>query len=58
MTVESLCINCSDMVLDVAFVIDLNDIQWLMFDVEKVCFCCVCALRLRFLLSVIKGSFT
>jgi hypothetical protein len=24
------------MVLDVAFVVDLNDIQWLMFDVEKV----------------------
>jgi hypothetical protein len=32
---HSICIAL--LMLDVAFVIDLNDIQWLMFDVEKVC---------------------
>jgi hypothetical protein len=58
MTIESLYIIAL-MVLDVAFVIDLNDIQWSMFDVEKFCVfvvfvCCVC----DFFLFVMKGCFT
>jgi hypothetical protein len=58
MTIESLYLYVALMVLDVAFVIDLNDVRWLMFGVEMVCvFCCVCALCLRFLLCVIKRMF-
>jgi hypothetical protein len=42
--------------LDVAFVIDLNECQWSVFGVEKF-FICICMLCLHFNLCVIRGSF-
>jgi hypothetical protein len=45
------------MLLDVAFVIGLNDYQWSVFGVKEFIFYYICVLCLQFILCVIKNKF-